>query len=119
VYATCFGLLDFGYNNGARIHPTEYHPMPIHDWTRVDAGIFHDFHHAWIEFDPAKPLTCASYIGGPTAEAFVDPVAVGALLPTTALFLTPEEYVPVLLETTYQAAFEAVPDFWRQALEQN
>jgi len=23
--------------------------MPIHDWTRVDAGIYHDFHHAWIE----------------------------------------------------------------------
>lgn len=22
--------------------------MPIHDWTRVDAGIFHDFHVAWI-----------------------------------------------------------------------
>ena len=21
--------------------------MPLHDWTRVDAGIFHDFHHAW------------------------------------------------------------------------
>jgi hypothetical protein len=21
----------------------------IHDWTRVEAGIFHDFHHAWIE----------------------------------------------------------------------
>src|SRR4051794_11532087 len=23
--------------------------MPIHDWTRVNAGIFHDFHHSWIE----------------------------------------------------------------------
>jgi hypothetical protein len=23
--------------------------MPVHDWTRVDVGIFHDFHHAWIE----------------------------------------------------------------------
>ena len=23
--------------------------MPVHDWARVDAGIFHDFHHAWIE----------------------------------------------------------------------
>lgn len=23
--------------------------MPIHDWTRVDAGIFHAFHHGWIE----------------------------------------------------------------------
>src|SRR5205807_1734410 len=22
--------------------------MPIHDWTRVDAGIFHAFHHDWI-----------------------------------------------------------------------
>jgi hypothetical protein len=23
--------------------------MPIHDWTRVDAGPFHAFHHGWIE----------------------------------------------------------------------
>jgi hypothetical protein len=22
--------------------------MPIHDWTRVSAGIFHDFHNAWL-----------------------------------------------------------------------
>ena len=22
--------------------------MPLHDWTRVSAGIFHDFHQAWI-----------------------------------------------------------------------
>jgi hypothetical protein len=22
--------------------------MPVHDWTRVDAGIFHDFHNVWI-----------------------------------------------------------------------
>lgn len=22
--------------------------MPIHDWTRVDAGVFHAFHHDWI-----------------------------------------------------------------------
>lgn len=23
--------------------------MPVHDWTRVKAGIFHAFHHSWIE----------------------------------------------------------------------
>lgn len=23
--------------------------MPVHDWVRVDAGIFHAFHHSWIE----------------------------------------------------------------------
>ena len=22
--------------------------MPVHDWTLVEAGIFHDFHHVWI-----------------------------------------------------------------------
>src|SRR5437667_10569353 len=22
--------------------------MPVHDWTRVSAGTFHDFHSAWI-----------------------------------------------------------------------
>jgi hypothetical protein len=22
--------------------------VPVHDWTRVDAGVFHDFHNVWI-----------------------------------------------------------------------
>jgi len=22
--------------------------MPVHDWTTVEAGVFHDFHHLWI-----------------------------------------------------------------------
>jgi Protein of unknown function (DUF4058) len=22
--------------------------MPMHDWTRVEAGIYHDFHHSWV-----------------------------------------------------------------------
>src|SRR5438477_10273331 len=26
----------------------ETSPMPVHDWTRVEPGIFHDFHHEWI-----------------------------------------------------------------------
>jgi hypothetical protein len=24
--------------------------MPVHDWTKVDAGIFHAFHHDWITY---------------------------------------------------------------------
>ncbi|MFO0958901.1 MAG: DUF4058 family protein [Isosphaeraceae bacterium] len=23
--------------------------MPVHDWSRVEAGLFHHFHHSWIE----------------------------------------------------------------------
>src|SRR5205809_518361 len=22
--------------------------MPVHDWTRVSAGTFHDFHYSWV-----------------------------------------------------------------------
>jgi hypothetical protein len=32
------------------------------------------------------------------------------------LFLTPDFYVPVPLEQTYQSAWEAMPAFWRDVL---
>jgi hypothetical protein len=34
--------------NQTQICDRGIHAMPIHDWTRVEAGIFHDFHHEWI-----------------------------------------------------------------------
>src|SRR5207237_2771941 len=34
---------------GGGIMPAGGTTMPIHDWTRVDAGLFHAFHHGWIE----------------------------------------------------------------------
>jgi hypothetical protein len=52
----------------------------------------------------------------PGAQAFVEPVAVGDVLPDLAVFLTLDEYVQAPMETTYQAAFDAVPDFWRDAI---
>jgi hypothetical protein len=61
-------------------------------------------------------LTCVSSIGGAGAEAFIEPVAVGDPLPEMPLFLTPEVYVPVPLEATYQSAWEGMPAFWREVL---
>jgi hypothetical protein len=69
-----------------------------------------------FRFDPAKPLTCASYTGGPGPFAFVEPLAVGDRLVDMPLCLTIEEYVPVPLEATYEAAFAAVPDYWQDVL---
>lgn len=31
--------------------------MPMHDWTRVDAGIYRAFHHEWIS-EISRTLTC-------------------------------------------------------------
>ena len=33
------------------------------------------------------------------------------------LFLTPNVYIPVPLEKTYESAWEAVPAIWRDVLE--
>lgn len=63
-----------------------------------------------------KPLTLAAYTGGPVQESFVEPVSVGQPLPDMPLFLTPDRYVEVPLERTYQEAWEDVPEFWRDVL---
>jgi hypothetical protein len=78
----------------------------------------------WSQFDDDSdfrlpnglPLTLAAYRAGVPA-AFVETVAVGQALPEMPLFLTPNRYVPVPLEPTYRAAFDAVPRRWREVLE--
>ncbi len=49
---------------------------------------------------PDKPLTLVSYAAEPELTAYVQEVAVGDLLPEMPLFLAPEQYVNVPLETT-------------------
>ena len=66
--------------------------MPLHDWTRVDAGVFHDFHHAWVAqlvralnrlgdgdapfalAEPACPDARASALHEPHADLGMTPV---------------------------------------------
>jgi hypothetical protein len=64
-----------------------------------------------------KPLTLVSYAFAQAKEAYLEPVAVGDVLPEMPLFLEPDRYVLVPLEATYRAAFDAVPRRWRTVLE--
>jgi hypothetical protein len=66
---------------------------------------------------PDRPLTLAAYSAGLATSAYVEPVAVGDLLPDMPLFLNPGTYVPVPLEATYQAAWRGVPQRWRRVVE--
>jgi hypothetical protein len=70
-----------------------------------------------FRFNPAKPLTCAGYVGGLGAEAYVLSFALGEPLPDTPLFLTPDDYVVIPLESAYQTAFAEVPPAVREVLE--
>ena len=66
---------------------------------------------------PEKPLTLAAYAAGRVPTAYVEPLAVGDELPEMPLFLTSEQYINVPLETTYRAAYEGVPRYYRAILE--
>jgi hypothetical protein len=60
-----------------------------------------------------QPLALASYIGGTYPEAFIEPLSVGQPLADMPLFLTPDVYVPAPLESGYQLAWQALPEYWR------
>lgn len=64
-----------------------------------------------------EPLTLASYVAELQPEAYLEHVAVGVVLPGMPLFLHPERYATVPLESTYQAALRGTPAYWREVLD--
>jgi hypothetical protein len=80
--------------------------MPVHDWTQVAAGIFHDFHHEWIStikralndgLLPANYYALAEQVAGglgpdvltletnlPSAESSDEPAAGGTAVAVAA-----------------------------------
>ena len=66
-----------------------------------------------------EPLALVSYVAGPQVEAYVEPLAVGQVLPEMPLFLQVDRYINIPLEPTYQAAFQGSPLYWREILERS
>jgi Protein of unknown function (DUF4058) len=66
-----------------------------------------------------EPLALVSYVAGPQVEAYVEPLAVGQVLPEMPLFLQVDRYINLPLEPAYQAAFQGAPLYWREVLERS
>lgn len=86
-------------------------PQGIHGaiWAEIEPGPF--------ELPSDLPLTLVAYSSGALKCAYIEPVAVGISLPDLPLFLEADRHILVPLEATYQAAFEGVPAYWRERLE--
>lgn len=91
-------------------------PPSARDPQGIHKAIWDEFNDNNFTLPADRQLTLAAYTGGLCPEAFIEPTAVGAALAAMPLFLTPDEYIRVPLEPTYQAAWEAVPAFWRNVL---
>jgi hypothetical protein len=105
-------------SRGIHLLVIDLHPRTPRDPEGIHAVIWSEFAAPTVVLPPDKPLTLASYVAeGELKRAFIEPVAVGDVLPDMPLFLTPAFYVNVPLEKTYAAAFDAVPRRWRGLLE--
>lgn len=66
---------------------------------------------------PDKPLTLAAYSSGTEIVAYVEPVAVGDVLPDMPVFLTADRCVRCPLEATYRTTWDQYPAVLKGALE--
>ena len=91
--------------------PTPRDPFGIHKaiWDEI---LEEDF-----AFPQGMDRLVASYEMGSQRTAYIEPVAVGDVLPDMPLFLTEGTHIRVPLESTYQSAWEASPEEMRLAVE--
>jgi len=102
--------------SGIHLVIVDLFPPSVRDPEGIHKAIWDELIDNDFTLPPDRTLTLASYIGGVVPECFVEPVAVGGSLPDMPLFLSPEVYIPLPLERTYESAWEAVPAYWRSVL---
>jgi hypothetical protein len=102
---------------GVHVLLVELFPPGMHDPRGMHDVVWQRFSDESYELPPAEPLTLAAYLADSEPVAYVEHLAAGQVLPSAPLFLTPDRYINLPLESTYQAAFRGLPAFWREVLE--
>jgi hypothetical protein len=90
-----------------------------HDPTGINGAIWQALDESGKPFEllTDAPLTLAAYVADAPVQIYLRDTALGRPLPNVPLFLTPDSYVNLPLEPTYQAAFRGMPEVWRAVLE--
>lgn len=91
--------------------PTKRDPKGIHK------AIWDEFLDEDFEPPIGLPLTLVSYDAGPPLTAYVEPVAIGDVLPDMPLFLKPGFHVSAPLEASYQTTWGRFPAPMKKLLE--
>lgn len=91
--------------------PTPRDPFGIHK------VIWDEFEEEDFAFPEGKDRLLVSYQTGGQRVAYIEPVAVGDVLPEMPLFLTGDLHVMVPTDSTYQTAWDASPHAMRVAVQ--
>jgi hypothetical protein len=104
--------LALALEQGRHLLVIDLHPPGRHDAEGLHAKLWGTMPGVTAE----QPLSLAAYRADTCPTAYFEPVAVGEVLPDMPLFLTPDHYVNVPLETTYQTAWQGVPRRWKRVI---
>jgi hypothetical protein len=104
-------------DRGIHLLILDLHPPGRRDPQGIHGVIWDAIAGADYSMPADKRLTLAAYESALSIKAYVVHVAVGDALPDMPIFLEPGQATDVPLETTYQAAYAAVPGRWRRVLE--
>ncbi|MBI1904273.1 MAG: DUF4058 family protein [Planctomycetia bacterium] len=114
---------------GLHLLVVDLFPPGPHDTQRIAGAICNELSVAFANSeggpDPLrrivasrKRLTLASFVAAPSGvTVYLEALSVGDPLPEMPLFLSPDRYVNVPLERTYQAAYRGMPEYWRDVVE--
>lgn len=102
-----------------RIHLLILDPFPPgpRDPNGVHVAIWQEVEEDSFQLPADNPLTLVAYECDLTTRAYIEPVAVGDVLPAMPLFLEPHGCIMVPLEATYQTAYAVLPRRWQRVLE--
>lgn len=92
-------------------------PTGPRDPQGIHGAIWTELGESGFKLPAGEPLTLVAYSAGHPKTAYIEPTAVGRPMIDMPLFLTPEIYIDVPLESTYQGAYRGVPRKWRAVLE--
>jgi hypothetical protein len=101
-----------------RIHLLIIDPFPPgpRDPEGLHAAIWAEVEGVTFTPDPDRSLAALAYECDDLTRAYVETFAAGQPLPKMPLFLEPDGCVMVPLESTYRAAFDALPKRWQTVL---
>jgi len=108
-----------GLRSGCHLLVIDLHPPTPRDPRGVHACFWqqHFGDESAPGVDPKSPLVMSAYCSSLRPVAYFEPFAVGEKLIDMPIFLTPDRYINVPLETTYCEAWQGVPRRWRQVIE--
>ena len=106
-------------DQGIHLLVIDLFPPSVRDPQGIHKAIWDEVQEEPFELPPDKQLTLVAYSAGSVKVAYVEPVAVGDVLPEMPLFLEPGLHVPVALEATYQATWSVFPEELRELLSLN